>query len=86
MGSADKALCQVTVKKSLHSIVSIKNESKNQLVTGVLHIRLAEKKSQNNGIAKVIHLEKDTQEFVTPRIRIAFMKRIGRKSQSHIYK
>lgn len=47
---------------------------------------LAEKTSQNNGVTKVICLEKDTQEFVTPRICIAFMKRIGRKSQNHIYK
>lgn len=68
-------------KKSTQYCLNKKWESKNNLVIGVPHIRYAEKASQNYDIAKVVlpRTVKGTNELVTPRISIAFVKRIGSK-------
>lgn len=84
-----KLYVRLLPKKSTQYCLNKKWESKNHLVTSVLHVRYAEKASQIYDIAKVVLsiTVKGTNKLVTPRISIAFMKRIGsKKGQNHISK
>lgn len=76
-----KLYVRLLPKKSTQYCLNKKWESKNHLVTSVRHIRYAEKASQIYDIAKVVLsiTVKGTNKLVTPRISIAFMKRIGSK-------